>query len=107
MANLALMTTRDIAEIFTEEIAMAGGTVSDSFDDGDRLYLRSILPPEMPVRQGDMLQGGVALMATTLEVHVHPYLFRQVCSNGAIRAHAVQTRRLLVPSLPEQLEDAT
>src|SRR5262249_45146819 len=25
---------------------------------------------------------------------IHPYVFRQVCSNGAIIAHAVQTRRI-------------
>src|SRR6185295_15851633 len=32
--------------------------------------------------------------ATESEVWLHPYVFRTVCSNGAIMAHALQTRHL-------------
>src|SRR5262249_12559222 len=85
------LTTREIADIFAEEIALAGGEVSDRFDEGTRLFLRAVLPGERAVRPGDRLRGGVALRATQEEVSVHPYVFRQVCSNGAIRAHATQS----------------
>jgi hypothetical protein len=40
------------------------------------------------------LQGGVALRASEQDVWVHPYVFRLVCRNGAIMAHAVQTRHI-------------
>ena len=72
----------------------AGGHVSDRFDDGTRLFLRAVLPDEREVRSGDRLRGGVAVRATQEEISVHPYVFRQVCSNGAIRAHATQSRRI-------------
>src|SRR5262249_37537066 len=61
---------------------------------GTRLFLRAVLPEEREVRAGDRLQGGVALRATPEEISVHPYVFRQVCSNGAIRAHALQSLRI-------------
>jgi hypothetical protein len=87
-------TTREIGEIFAEEIAAAGGRVSDKFDDGSRLFLRAVLPGEREVRPGDRVQGGVALRATPEEISVHPYVFRQVCSNGAIRARALESREI-------------
>src|SRR5262249_34057332 len=59
-----------------------------------RLFLRAVLPGEREVRPGDRLQGGVALRATPEEISVHPYVFRKVCSNGAIRAHALQSLQL-------------
>jgi hypothetical protein len=86
------LTTQEIGEVFAEEIAMAGGHVSDRFDDGTRLFLRAVLTDEQDVRSGDRLRGGVAVRATQEEISVHPYVFRQVCSNGAIRAHATQSR---------------
>src|SRR5262249_5901033 len=53
------------------------------------------------VRPGDRVQGGVAIKACEGQVWVHPYVFRQVCRNGAIAAHAVQTRHLAdLGSLP-------
>jgi hypothetical protein len=44
------------------------------------------------VSSGDGIRGGVALRADDAEIAVHPYTLRIVCSNGAIRAEAVQTR---------------
>jgi hypothetical protein len=40
------------------------------------------------------MQGGVALRGSESEVWVHPYLFRQVCRNGAIMAHTLQSEHL-------------
>ena len=36
----------------------------------------------------------MALRTTGPDILVHPYTFRLVCTNGAIRAHALQTRRV-------------
>jgi hypothetical protein len=94
MTHLDWLTTQEIGAIFAEEMETAGGQVSDRFDDGTRLFLRAVLPDEREIRPGDRLRGGVALRGTHEEISVHPYVFRQVCSNGAIRAHAMQSRRL-------------
>jgi hypothetical protein len=94
MTLLFLPTTEQIGDLFRQEISDLGGTVSDVFDDGRRLFLRSILPGFREVRSGDRVQGGVALRVTDHQVLVHPYIFRQVCRNGAIMAQALQTRRL-------------
>jgi hypothetical protein len=85
------LTVTEIKTIFAEEVAAAGGTVSDSCDDGARLFTRSILPLTREVLPKDRFQGGVALRATEREVCVHPYVFRRICTNGSIRAHAIQT----------------
>jgi hypothetical protein len=88
------LTTTELRTIFADEIAAAGGTISDTFDDGSNLFLRSILPWLREVRPKDKVQGGVALRATEQDVWVHPYVFRQVCRNGAIMAHAIQTEHI-------------
>jgi len=85
------LTIDDIQETFNEQIAQYGGTVADTFVDGARLFVRSVLPDEIEVAPRDAVQGGVALRATHTELSVHPYIFRLVCKNGAIRAHATQT----------------
>jgi hypothetical protein len=84
----------EIKDLFTEGIAAAGGTVSDVFEDTARLFARSILPDIREVQPGDRVQGGVALRATDRDICVHPYVFRQVCTNGAIIAQALQTKRI-------------
>jgi hypothetical protein len=85
------LSTSEITTIFAEEIVGQGGRVTDTFDDGARLFLRAVLHAEQEVKPGDRVQGGVALRATDDDVWVHPYVFRQVCSNGAIIARATQT----------------
>ncbi len=88
------LSTQEIHTLFIEEISDAGGVGSDTFDDGQRLFCRSILPWVADVRLHDEMKGGVALRATDCEIAVHPYLFRTVCQNGAILAHAIQTRQV-------------
>jgi hypothetical protein len=84
-------TTESIQCLFAEEIAAAGGVVSDTYDDGSLLFTRSIFPQAREVASGDKLQGGVALRANSTQLWVHPYVFRQVCSNGAIMAQTIQS----------------
>lgn len=88
------LETAAIRSLFAEEIAAAGGTVSDTFDDGKQLFTRSILPGVREVIPGDAFQSGVALRSTSEGVWIYPYLFRQVCRNGAIVAHALQSQHV-------------
>jgi hypothetical protein len=105
MPNQAF-STMEIRAIFAEEITDAGGFISDTFDDGDRLFARSILPWVADIRPKDQMKGGVALKSAECEVCIHPYLFRTVCRNGAIAAHAIESRRLEIPAFLSP-EDAT
>jgi hypothetical protein len=88
------LTTTDILAAFTAEVVELGGEVSDTFHEGRRLFTRSILRRGEEVRPGDRVQGGIALKATGAEVCVYPYVFRQVCRNGAIMAQTLQSQRL-------------
>jgi hypothetical protein len=88
------LTTEEIQSVFQKEIAAAGGTVTDTYNDGTRLFTRSVLPRVREVRQKDQVQGGVALRATEREIYIHPYVFRLVCKNGAILARATQTQQI-------------
>ncbi len=94
-----MLNTHELLSIFTEEITELDGTVRESFDDGRRLYVRSILPKELDIRRGDRVQGGVAVRVENGEISVSPYVFRLVCTNGAIFAHTVQTQRLSIANL--------
>jgi hypothetical protein len=85
-------TTQELLDAFSEEVARSGGSVIDTYEDGERLFARAVLPALREASPGDKLQGGVALRATERDVRVHPYVFRQVCSNGAIFAQSIQTR---------------
>ena len=87
-------TTSDVREAFVDEITSLGGSIADVFDDGERLYLRAVLSLASNVRPGDRVNAGVALRASGPDVLVHPYTFRQVCSNGAIAAHVIDTLQI-------------
>jgi hypothetical protein len=88
------LTTARILDAFTDEVADHGGRVTDTFDDGRRLFTRSVLALADDVRPGDAVRGGVALKAVGGEVWLYPYIFRLVCRNGAIAAQAIETRHL-------------
>ena len=89
------LTTTEIRAIFSEEIHAVGGRVTETIEAGFRIVRASVLPDARAVGKGDLVQGGVAVRATDQEILVHPYIFRQVCSNGEIRGHAVQTRQIV------------
>ena len=85
------LSTQQMSSIFTGEVSAAGGTVHETFDDGTRLFVRAVLPDVADVRRGDPIRGGVAIRRSNQEISVHPYTFRLVCKNGAIRAHAIES----------------
>ena len=93
LSRSSLMTAQVLA-VFAEEVAVRRGNVTETFDDGQRLLTRSVLPQVEEVRPGDRVQGGVALKATAQGVWLYPYLFRLVCRNGAIIAEALGSRFL-------------
>ena len=85
------LTTDRILDIFTEEVQNRHGRVTDTFHDGRRLFVRSLLPHVADARPNDNMQGGLALRATEDELSLHPYLFRQVCRNGAVMAQSIES----------------
>ena len=88
------LTSAQILTAFGEEIAARGGSITETFQDHQRLFTRSILPHVEDVRPRDRVQGGVALKATAEEVSLYPYVFRLVCRNGAIIAQTLESRSL-------------
>lgn len=94
MSKANTLSLSRIQTLFHTEVENLGGTMRDTFADGTRLFTRAVLPLFRDVRRNDTMQCGIALRATDYEVCVHPYLFRLVCTNGAIMAHAVQSRRI-------------
>jgi hypothetical protein len=89
------LTTAQVLAVFAEEVVARRGQVTDTFDDGQCLLTRSVLPLVAEVRPGDQLQGGIALKATSVGVWLYPYLFRLVCRNGAIVAETLDSRFLV------------
>jgi hypothetical protein len=98
--NQLFPSTDQIQALFLDEITARGGHVSDTFHDGKRLFLRSVFPRALEVRPADRMQGGVALRAVDEQIVVHPYVFRQVCTNGAIFAQAIGSCEIERVDLP-------
>jgi len=82
----AVLCIDDIERIIREEAAAQGGYVHELLCDEERLYARTINTPISEVAPGDAVQAGVAVRVDGPEVWVRPYIFRQICSNGAISA---------------------
>ena len=86
---------KNVKEVFIAEIQAAQGTVSSSFEDESRLLVRSVLPRQRSVGPDDRLQAGVALRVSGPNIAVYPYVFRLVCTNGAILAHVLASQQIL------------
>jgi hypothetical protein len=84
-----------IRACFHQATAAGGGKILDAFEKGDQLFLRARMPNVGgDVRPQDRIEGGVALRTKGSDVLVHPFVYRLVCRNGAIRAHAAGTWRI-------------
>lgn len=113
---LLLPTTQDIDATVVEELAFLGGTVSDRFDDGQRLFLRALLPISDEVCPKDVVEGGIAVRTVGQKIEVCPYIFRQVCRNGAIMPQVAEIEHIervdvdapfeTVEAVHEQLREA-
>lgn len=82
----AVLGLEEIEGIIREEAAGQGGHVHEFFSDDTRLYARTINTPITEVAPLDAVQAGVAVRVDGTDVWVRPYIFRQVCLNGAIVA---------------------
>jgi hypothetical protein len=89
-----LPTPADIRQAFAEEIEWLGGKVTHAYEDHERFFARAVLSADAEIRPGDRVRGGVAVRAGGVSLEVFPYTFRQICSNGAIAAQALEGRRL-------------
>ena len=61
MDRYARPTTAELLDAFSGEITDRGGEVTDTFDDGRLLFVRSVLPASADVRPGDRMRAGVAI----------------------------------------------
>jgi hypothetical protein len=93
-SRIYLPSVADIGAVFTEECTALGATAIDTYEDDRRLFQRAVVTPAEEVRPGDRIRGGIALRTVGSAVDVHPYTWRQVCTNGAIRATATDTVRV-------------
>lgn len=94
MCDFDCFMTQEILGAFTEEISAREGKVTETFHQPGQLFVRSVFPQAEEIRAGDKVQGGVALRATDTVAWVYPYVFRLVCKNGAIMAHAAEGREI-------------
>jgi len=90
-ARIYLPSVADIGAVFTEECTALGATEIEAYQDDRRLFQRAVINRAADVRPGDPVRCGVALRATGPHVDVHPYIWRQVCTNGAIMGITADT----------------
>lgn len=88
------LTTDDILQTFTAQIMLHKGQVTSTYNDGRRLLTRGTIPQSENVQPKDRLQAGVALKANQRQLSIYPYIYRQVCSNGAIMAQTIESRQI-------------
>ena len=102
------LTTARVLAVFAEEVRARRGQVTQTFDDGKRLFARAVLPHVAEVGPADQVRGGVAIKATGDGVWLYPYTFRRICSNGAIVAQTLEECPIADPDLqpPELVVEA-
>jgi hypothetical protein len=83
---------------FKAAIAPLGGAIKNQNDTPQRAYCRAVLPVTEEVRPKDLLKPGVAIRASGLAIYVIPYVFREICGNGAIWAHSSAALSLNIPA---------
>lgn len=82
----------EIRAAFREEILDLGGTVTSEHDSENMLFLRAQLPNCGEVQAKDKIRHGVAARSDQEKLVVHPYTYREVCTNGAIHVENIASR---------------
>lgn len=85
-------TNAELQALFLEATRSTGEATIDVLDNGAHLFARAVFERSSDVRAGDKVRSGVAMRTLGDEVFVHPFLLREICINGAVRAHATSTR---------------
>jgi hypothetical protein len=93
MTTTYLPPTQEIAALFIDEVRAMGCLEPEVYDDG-RLFARAFHTHPVEIRPGDAVRGGVALRTLGEFVDVHPFIFRKVCTNGAIMEDPLQSQRV-------------
>ncbi len=91
MSAELLPAVDDIRVLFEDVLASQGGQLKDSMQHADRCFLRGVLPDRFQVRAADFMRPGVAVMTAADAVCMHPFLYREVCDNGAILCETTQS----------------
>jgi hypothetical protein len=81
-------TLNAAVEAFSAAIKGARGELKNRIVNPRGAYCRAALPLKEEVQRRDVLHHGAALRMHPRRVEVVPYVFRQVCSNGALCAHS-------------------
>ncbi len=99
-------TNEELQVLFTDAIRECGVATIDCVDGPRHLWMRAVLPTTTDVRRGDALRAGVAMRTLGDDVLVHPFLMREICTNGAVRSHALSTRVIARQRIDVALESA-
>jgi hypothetical protein len=94
MTMTYLPPTQEISALFVDEAHAMGSVEPEVYDDGVRVFARALHTHPVEIRPGDAVRGGVALRVMGDLVDVHPFIFRKVCTNGAVMAEALQSQRV-------------
>ena len=94
MCDFDCFMTQEVLEAFREQVSAREGKITETFHQSGQLFVRSVFPQTQEIRARDKVQGGIALRATETVAWVYPYVFRLVCKNGAIMAHAAEGREI-------------
>lgn len=82
-----MKTLNAAVEAFAGAIESAHGVMKNRTVNPRGAYCRALLPMKEEVRPRDVLHQGAALRMHPRQIEVVPFVFRQVCSNGAIWSH--------------------
>ena len=94
MTTTYLPPTQEIAALFSDEVRAMGCLHPEVYEDGVHVFARAVHTHPVEICPGDTVRGGVALRTIGEVVDVHPFVFRRVCTNGAIMAEALQSQRV-------------
>lgn len=84
-----------LALAFEEQMEVLGAEPLRVYIEGGQLFARALLPGRFgEVLPGDAVRGGVAMRTRGADVFVHPFVYRVVCRNGQIQAHALETQHI-------------
>lgn len=89
-----LPSPAEISETFRSEISNLAGTVAFEHVTGKSLFLRAVLPHSRDVKEDDRIDHGVAVRTEGPELFVHPYSFREICTNGAIHITNIRSKAI-------------
>ena len=107
MTMTYLPTTQEISALFIEDVRARGWVQPEVYDDGIHVFARAVHRRPLEIRLRDAVRGGVALRVMGDLVDVHPFLLRQVCTNGAIMVEALQSQHVRRVEVPAPSELAT